>query len=121
VTWKALHFIGEEIEPIFKKLSTFSKKPDPPSGFHWRDSEFLVETLISTWFDFERKGRMEKNMRPSSMRKAARRGSWGVGRYYFRIRTTDDRAFDIYYDRAPSGADDREGRWILWREIQQTD
>lgn len=61
---------------------------------------------------------MARNMRASSARKAARRGSWGVGRFYFRVRTEEKRVFDLYYDRAPKDAGDRIGHWYIWRELR---
>jgi hypothetical protein len=77
-----------------------------------------VTETISQWFDYDRKGRMAKNMKDENLRHAERRGSWGVGRYYFRVRTDSDRVFDLYYDRAPKDASDREGHWFLWREME---
>ena len=56
-------------------------------------------------------------MRPANIAKAVRRGSWGVGRFYFRVRTESGRLFDLYYDRAPKDADDRKGTWFLFREL----
>jgi hypothetical protein len=61
---------------------------------------------------------MEKNMQPAHAQAAARRGSWGVGRFHFRVRTQDSRFFDLYYDRAPEDAGDRAGHWVLFREMQ---
>jgi hypothetical protein len=60
---------------------------------------------------------MSKNMKPAHLREAERRGSWGVGRFYFRVRTDKERIFDLYYDRAPKQAADRLGHWFLWREM----
>ncbi len=55
----------------------------------------------------------------SSLKKARRRGSWGVGRFYFRLETEGGRVFDLYYDRAPKDAGDRRGQWVLWRELER--
>jgi len=60
---------------------------------------------------------MTHNMRPANMAKALRRGSWGVGRFYFRVVVENDQIFDIYYDRAPKDALDRGGSWFLDREM----
>jgi len=59
-------------------------------------------------------------MRPANAAKAIRRGSWGVGRFYFRVLTEQDRIFELYYDRAPKDVDDRDGSWFLDREMQKT-
>jgi hypothetical protein len=56
-------------------------------------------------------------MQPQHAAVASKRGSWGVGTFYFRISTTQKRFFDIFYDRAPKDADDRKGSWYLYREI----
>lgn len=114
-----IQFIGEEIDTTFKKAPMYSKKPGPPSGFTWREVVFDVKDTLSTWFDYERKGKAAKNMKEHNLREAARRGSWGVGRYYFRVETEDGRIFDLYYDRAPKDASDRAGHWFLWREMKE--
>ena len=60
---------------------------------------------------------MAHNMRESHLAAAAKRGSRGVGRHFFRVRTEDDRFFDVYYDRAPKDVVDRKGSWYLLREV----
>ncbi len=60
---------------------------------------------------------MEYNMRPANAAKAKRRGSWGVGRFYFRVQTDSGQIYDLYYDRAPKDVDDRSGAWFLYREM----
>jgi hypothetical protein len=42
-----------------------------------------------------------------------------VGKYYFRVRTDTGQIFDLYYDRAPGGADDRKGSWYLFQELEE--
>ncbi len=64
---------------------------------------------------------MAKNMRPEHARTAERRGSWGVGRDYYRVRTETGRLFDLYYDRAPKDARRRKGAWYLFRELIEED
>jgi hypothetical protein len=48
---------------------------------------------------------------------AASRGSLGVGRFTFCVRTDEGRIFELYYDRAPKSVDDRKGSWTLYREM----
>lgn len=115
--FKPLHFIGQQVQVQFDKDPTLSKKPGPPDRFIWDGQTFQVEALLSQWQDFGRRGRMARNMRPENAAKARRRGSWGVGRFYFRLQTTDGRIFDLYYDRAPKNAADRLGCWFLDREL----
>ncbi|NIN66282.1 MAG: hypothetical protein GTO63_16635 [Anaerolineae bacterium] len=60
-------------------------------------------------------------MQPEHLRSVRRFGSWGVGRFYFRVRVEDGRVFDLYYDRAPKDAADRQGHWYLWRELKPSE
>ena len=114
-----IHFIGERIEVQFDEAPTFSKTPDCPDGFLWQDETFRVVELLSEWRDYGRRGRMASNMRPDHLTMAEKRGSWGVGRIYFRVRTESDQIFDLYYDRAPGSGGDRKGTWFLFREMEE--
>jgi hypothetical protein len=116
--WVPVRFIAAEIEVHFDIPPMAIKKPDTPHGFIWQEDIFKVVETISRWFTYERKGRFAKNMRPHNLRKAERRGSWGVGRFYFRVRTERGQIFDLYYDRASEAAGDRKGHWFLWREMK---
>ncbi len=117
MSYKPVRFISESIDAIFDKPPLVEKKPGPPDGFIWRGDEFRVSEIVNQWQDFERRGSMAHNMRPSSIKKALRRGSYGVGRFYFRIRTTNGRIFELYYDRIVKSVDERKGEWILFREV----
>jgi len=68
--------------------------------------------LESSWQDLSRKGQSAHNMRRTHLQRAKKRGSWGVGRFYFQIVGDDKRRYTIYYDRAPTN--DRRGEWILY-------
>ena len=116
--WVPCRFIDQEIEVRFNEPPILTKKPGAPDGFKWAEESFQVCQVISTWFDYQRRGRMAKNMTQPHLRTAAQRGSWGVGRFYFRVQTEDGRVFDLYYDRAPKKAADRTGHWFLWRELE---
>lgn len=115
--WETLEFIDEEIEVSFAKPPLFSKKPDVPQAFSWKNEEFRIARLISTWDDFSRRGRMARNMRPTNARKTIGRGSWGVGRFYFRVAVEGGQFFDLYYDRAPRAAGEGAGQWVLLRRV----
>jgi len=117
--YKPLHFIGQLVEVEFDKEPTLRKKPGSPDRFMWDGQTFQVIELVSQWHDFQRRGRMARNMRPENAAKARRRGSWGVGRFYFRVKTEGGRIFDLYYDRAPKNAADRLGTWFLDRELSE--
>jgi len=116
--YKPTHFIGEQVDVQFDKPPLFSKKPGCPDRFVWKDQTFHIIEKLSEWQDFSRSGRMEYNMRPANAAKAKRRGSWGVGRFYFRVQTDRGQIFDLYYDRAPKDVDDRLGSWFLNREMK---
>jgi hypothetical protein len=117
----ALHFIGEEISVHFEKPPARQKTPPCPDGFTWQGHEFGVIDKISEWTDFTRRGRMARNMRPAHAAAAVERGSLGVGRFYFRVRTDTGQIFDLYYDREIKDVDDRLGHWFLYREMLESD
>jgi hypothetical protein len=86
----------------------------------WRGETQRIVEMLSEWHDYERRGRAAKNMRPSHAAVAATRGSWGVGRDWFRVRTAEGCIFDLYYDRAPKDADRRKGEWRLVKELRES-
>ena len=117
MNYKPLHFIGAPIEVEFAKDPLYKKKPHCPDRFVWKGKAFTVIAILAEWHDYSRSGGMAHNMRPANMAKALRRGSWGVGRFYFRVRVQNNQIFDLYYDRAPKTASDRSGSWFLDREM----
>lgn len=112
-----IRFINEPIEVEFEEPPLLLKKPGCPDRILWRDETHQIVAMEEEWHDYRRRGRMGQNMQPAHLRRAQQRGSWGVGRDYYRVRTADGRRFEIYYDRAPKDSDDRTGSWILNREI----
>lgn len=114
-----IRFISEPVEVQFDRPPELKKKPGAPDRFTWQDETFQVAELLSEWRDYARRGRMAVNMRPEHAEAAASRGSWGVGRIYFRVRTGEGRIFDLYYDRAPRYGGDRAGSWTLYRELSE--
>ncbi|MCO6451632.1 MAG: hypothetical protein J5I90_12670 [Caldilineales bacterium] len=113
----SLHFIGESITVQFDHPPVLGKKQGCPDAFNWQDDDFRIVALLSEWHDYGRRGRMASNMRPEHAATAAQRGSWGVGRDYYRVRVQTGRIFDIYYDRAPRNTGDRLGGWFLFQEM----
>jgi len=111
-----LHFYDERIEVIFDVPPTYEKSPPCPQGFLWRGGEFTITETLEEWLDFDRRGKAARNMQPAHLASAKLKGSWGVGRFYFRVMTTDRRIFDLYFDRAPEDCDDRKGKWVLLGE-----
>lgn len=111
------HFIGEEISADWNVPPQREKTPRCPDRFTWRDDTFEVAELLGEWRDYGRRGRMTSNMRPEHARRARLTGSWGVGRFYFRVRVSNGRVFELYYDRAPKNIDERQGAWFLKQEL----
>jgi hypothetical protein len=116
---KPKRFINEAVEAFFEQAPALEKKPGPPAGFIWRGERFVIVEILSEWHDYQRRGRMNRNMQPKHASAAELRGSWGVGQDYYRVRTQDERVFDIYYDRAPKDVDRRKGAWFLDREMSE--
>ena len=114
-------FIGAPITVEFDRPPLFSKKPPCPDRFHWEGETHQIVGLIQEWRDYGRRGKMSLNMRPENLKRAEKWGSWGVGRYHFRVQIADGRLFDIYYDRAPKGQKQKEGSWHLYRQVFSVD
>ena len=110
------HFIGEPVQVEFDHPPALEKKPGCPDRFAWSGQTYRIVEKLSEWHDYGRRGRMARNMQPAHAAAAAQRGSWGVGRDYYRVRTETGRVFELYYDRAP-GKEAGKGQWFLYREI----
>lgn len=78
----------------------------------------MIVEMVNEWRDYSRRGKMARNMQPQHAAIASRRGSWGVGVFYFRVKTHQNRYFDLYYDRTPKDVEDRKGNWFLYREVE---
>jgi len=111
-----LDFIDELIDVVFHHPPTLEKSPPCPDAFLWRGENYQIVEMLETWQDFRRRGRMARNMRPEHAATASRRGSWGVGRFHFKVRVESGQIFELYYDRAPDTAGDRKGHWFLLGE-----
>lgn len=116
-----LHFIDEPIEVHYDQPPLLEKKPACPQGFRWRDETYRIVEMLAEWQDYRRRGRMARNMAPAHAKHAMRAGSWGVGRFFFRVRVQTNRVFEIYYDRAPADAFHRKGNWFIFAERMTED
>ena len=110
-------FIGEPILVEWDKPPFLEKKPTCPDRIIWGELALPIVELLAEWRDNRRRGRMKVNMRPERLSRARERGSWGVGRFYFRVRVADGRSFELYYDRAAIDSDHRKGAWFLSQEL----
>jgi len=115
---KPIRFIEEQIEVVFLTPPLLEKKPGCPDGFTWQGEAYRIIALLEEWHDYTRRGRLARNMREVHAVSAERRGSWGVGKDYFRVCTDTQRVFDLYYDRAPKGVEHRKGAWFLFQELE---
>jgi hypothetical protein len=113
-----LRFIEEPIQALFDQPPVLEKKPPCPNGFIWRGETYRILEMLAEWHDYDRHGRYARNMQPAHAAAASRKGSWGVGQFYFRVHIEDGRVFDLYYDRAPKDVDTRKGAWFLYREMK---
>ena len=118
--YQPLHFYEEPIEVIYTQSPLLEKKPACPQAFEWRGQIYTIQDLLAEWHDYKRRGRFAKNMQPQHISIASKRGSWGVGVFYFRVRTDKGEIFDIYYDRAPKESGHRKGAWFVYRELIQS-
>ncbi len=110
-------FIGEGITVEFDQAPATRKNPHCPDRIIWHTQVYVIDELLEERRDHARRGRMTRNMRPAHQARAAQRGSWGVGRILFRVRTQDCRFFDLYYDRSPQGGNPL-GQWSLYQELE---
>ncbi len=72
--------------------------------------------MLAGWHDYSRRGRMADNVTQPTPRARVRRGSRGVGRECFTIRTAGGRVLTIYFDRAPRTSPEHAGGWRLVSE-----
>ena len=114
---RPVQFIGEPVLVEYDQPPLLEKKPDCPDRFTWRGKTHTITALLGEWTDYRRKGQMARNMRPEHAATASRRGSLGVGQFFFRVQTEGGQVFDLYYDRAPKDVDHRKGGWFLFQEL----
>jgi hypothetical protein len=114
-------FIGAPVKVTHDRPPALEKKPGPPDGFTWEGRTYRVVEVLKEWHDYRQRGKTAsfyRKERGSFRAKAAeRRGTWGVGRDYYRVRTDTGEVFELYYDRAPQGSGRGKGGWFLYRQV----
>ncbi len=115
---KPLRFVDEPIQVHFHQPPALEKRPGCPDEFVWRGESYRIVEKLGEWHDYRRRGRMARNMQPQHAAVAEGRGSWGVGRDHFRVRVESGQVFELYYDRAPKGSEQRKGAWVLVSELE---
>jgi hypothetical protein len=118
--FKFKSFINEAIDVHFDQEPLLEKRPGCPNGFTWRGNKYLIIEVINEWHDYHRRGRMARNMQPKHATLAEKRGSWGVGQDYYRVKIMTGEIFDIYFDRAPKDINSRKGSWFIYRELEES-
>lgn len=110
-------FISAEIEAIFEEEPVILKRAGPPDAFVWEGTRYEVAEVLAEWHDYN-KQREPGSTRRSQAQLDRQRGGWGTGRDYYRVRTTDGRRWELYYDRRPKS---REiiGVWVLYRALDE--
>ncbi|HWS23668.1 MAG TPA: DUF6504 family protein [Anaerolineales bacterium] len=109
-------FIDEPIEVFFETVPLREKKPPCPAAFEWGGVRYQIISSEQEWVDFNRKGRFARNMSDAHLATSAKKGSLGVGRFYFQVATSAGERFVIYYDRAPTKQEPK-GSWVLLKRI----
>jgi len=110
-------YIGEIIAVGFDNPPLLVKKPECPNTFTWRDDSYHITEVISEWHDFSRTGKYTRNMKSTHLERANIKGTLGVGRFYYRVRTNENRLFEIYYDRSIKNTFETSGLWVLFQEL----
>jgi hypothetical protein len=118
MAFQPLNYIGAAVAVEYKTVAGRQKHPEQPVAFEWDGQTYRVTEVLQQWVDFRRRGRFANNMQPQHAEVASHRGSWGVGRFHFYVRTESGQIFQLYYDRAPKDIDNRLGAWVLVGEYQ---
>ena len=110
-------FILAKSLPWDLKTHAFRQESKMPQFVFLAGKEFHIAELLSNGRIFRVKGKYSRNMKDAHLERAARKGSLGVGRFYFRVRTDELRIFDIYYDRTIKNSIETSGFWVLFQEL----
>lgn len=117
-----MEFYSEPITVKFPVEPLLEKKPGLPAEFIWRGKPYKIITLLKEWHDYTKRGKIGKSYsqeRGNAPRmKSRKKGSWGVGRDYYRVLTDSGSVFDIYYDRSPTGQK-KKGEWVLLKKVEE--
>jgi hypothetical protein len=113
-------FIDEPIQIYFDQPQLYEKTPNCPTGFTWRGQLYQPLEMLSTWHDFRQHTEIKNNNKSELVKQSLPSGSWGVGKFYFIVRTQDNRLFEIYFDRNPQNVIDRKGHWFLLAELVES-
>ena len=97
----APQFFGREIEV------TVSGEVKTPTSFRLGKQEYVILEIMEAWPDY------------GFGRSPLRRKKWWQRhhRNYYRVKTTQDEIFEIYYDRGTSLKHPERKKWFLYRQL----
>ncbi len=104
-------FVGCQVAVCLPPGHYPRRDPPAPLSFTLQGQVFDVLEVLQEWWDYTNLSPAQRTYRPSYHRSSARRGSFGLGRHYFRVRTSCG-VFLIYYDRRPTPSS-RGGSWVV--------
>ena len=96
-------FVSESIAPVFDQGTGTSigvGAPVIPSGFIWREKEYRIQSVLETW---KESGACKSGSSERYLRK-----------HWYRIRTTDGKEMEIYFERQARSSKQRNKRWWLF-------
>lgn len=96
-------FISESIKPIAGTFDTGAMargEPGLPARFVWRKTEYSVTQILGKWKETSpcKSGGKEKYVR----------------KHWYKIKTTDNKIMQIYFERKPLPKGQRRTRWWLY-------
>lgn len=114
-------FIGASIQVLYDQPPALEKRPGAPNGFVWEERTYRVVAVLKEWHDYGLRGKSldfyTKEQGSYRAKAAGRKGTWGVGRDFYRVRTDTGEVFELYYDRDPSSPGKRKGSWFLFQQV----
>ncbi len=112
-----MEFYSDPITVKFEKEPLIEKKTGAPHAFTWREKTYVIVAVEGEWHDYLPRGKSEEfyyqKRGDAPVMNPKKRGSWGVGTDYYRVRTDSGETFIIYYNRQPKGQ--KKGEWVLIR------
>ena len=86
---------------------TIDSEVKSPTSFHLGDHEYIISQIIEAWHDY------------GFGRSPLRHRNWWQRRHrnYYRVKTTQDEVFEIYYDRGTSLKHPERKKWFLYRQL----
>ena len=97
-------FISEPLEPLGGTLGTAMAargEPALPARFRWRDAEYAITRVATTWKTSSREG-------------GRRDGELYLRRHWYRVETDRGETLTIYCDRQARNRSRPKARWFVF-------